>query len=353
MADPAGNSGIRAEGSRPVAFLKKDNYRSWSTKLKSQLKVMDCWLLVTGVELQPASTGPPGCTPAETAVALGVKRSWDKRKDRATAVLITSISDEEMHTVHPVDEDPVQIWMRLREKFERRSEAEAETAHMLFLDFTHIEDESANETIERFEIVVKNCEDQNVVLSEHMQKRMLIGRPAEKYNYLKQNYLLAPVATQPNLEALKGQLRDIDSDFLKTDSGIKSKAGQANRAEGELNWSQGTCSCGAKGQNRGYGRFADRGRDSGGRGKSEGGASDPNVTCYCCGQKGHIKPNCPKKDEKCHKCGKSGHLKTMCKFASENASESDNGDKAKTYPEAGQFEEYESFMGAITIRGDE
>ena len=41
MADPAGISGIRATGLRPVAILKKDNYRSWSVKLKVQLKVMD------------------------------------------------------------------------------------------------------------------------------------------------------------------------------------------------------------------------------------------------------------------------------------------------------------------------
>ena len=40
MADPAGISGIRATGLRPVAILKKDNYRSWSVKLKVQLKVM-------------------------------------------------------------------------------------------------------------------------------------------------------------------------------------------------------------------------------------------------------------------------------------------------------------------------
>ena len=99
MADPAGIIGIRAEGSRPVALLYKDNYRAWSTKLKSQLKVMECWALVNGVELEPLVTSPPNCTPAETAVVLGVKRSWDKRKDRAAAVLITSISDDELHTV--------------------------------------------------------------------------------------------------------------------------------------------------------------------------------------------------------------------------------------------------------------
>ena len=64
MADPAGISGIRATGLRPVAILKKDTYRSWAVKLKVQLEVMDCWLLVTGVELQPPATAPSGADAA-------------------------------------------------------------------------------------------------------------------------------------------------------------------------------------------------------------------------------------------------------------------------------------------------
>ena len=51
-----GNSGIRAEGIRYVALLRKDNYRAWSSKLKAQLKVMDCWRLIIGVVLMPPAT---------------------------------------------------------------------------------------------------------------------------------------------------------------------------------------------------------------------------------------------------------------------------------------------------------
>ena len=96
------------------------------------------------------------------AIALGIKRSWDKRIDCAAAILITSITDDEIHTVRAVDEDSVQIWLRLREKIERRSETEAETTNMRFLDFTHTESEAANETIERFKTLVIRCLDQRV-----------------------------------------------------------------------------------------------------------------------------------------------------------------------------------------------
>lgn len=76
MADPGGNSGIRAESSRPVALLKGDNYRAWSTKLKAQLKVVECWALVNGTEPAPPATGPPGCLATVTAVAMGLRRKW-------------------------------------------------------------------------------------------------------------------------------------------------------------------------------------------------------------------------------------------------------------------------------------
>ena len=124
MADPAGINGIRATGLRPVATLKNDDYRSWAVKLKVQLKVMECWELVTGTKLQPPNTAPAGADVAAIAVVLALRKSWDKRRDGACAAIITSISDEELHVVHGIDEDPVSTWTRLKEKFERRSEQE-------------------------------------------------------------------------------------------------------------------------------------------------------------------------------------------------------------------------------------
>ena len=225
MADPTGFSGIRASGLRLVAVLKKDNYRAWSTKLKVQLKVINWWQLVTGTKVQPSATAPAGADAAAVTAALALRRSWDLRMDAAAAVLITSISDEELHTAHGLDDNPALIWTRLEEKFERRSEAEAETSFMLFLDFTHLESETANEMIERYEAVLQNCLDQGVTVDDNMRRRMLIGRPAERYKFLKQNFLLSPVATRPTLDALKAQLRDIDSDFRKPQGQVQTKSG--------------------------------------------------------------------------------------------------------------------------------
>ena len=98
---------------------------------------------------------------------------------------------------------------------------------------------SVNNTAKlRLEILTKTIIDGN------MRQRMQIGRPAERYKFLKQNYLLSTPANKPNLEALKAQLRDIDADYRKPQGGAKSKSRQGQRSETEANWGQSSTSRG-------------------------------------------------------------------------------------------------------------
>ena len=223
MADPGNLHGIRAPDNtiRAPAILKKDNYRSWSMKLKAALKVMECWRLVEGTKLIPTGIAPAGATAAVIREAAAAKVLWEKKCDRASSLLVSSVSDDEMVTIYGFDDDPVAMWARLREKYERKSEAEAEAAQMQLLDFAHVEGETANATIDRFDAAVKYCEDQGVVNNEDHLKRMLLRYPADRYETLKQNYLFAPAASRPNLVTLKNQLRDIDDLFQKKNYGKK------------------------------------------------------------------------------------------------------------------------------------
>ena len=84
---------------------------------------------------------------------------------------------------------------------------------MSLLDFAHHEGETANATIDRFESVVTICQDQGVGVDENLQKRMLLARPADRYSFLKQSYLLASIASRPDLVGLKARIRDIDAEF--------------------------------------------------------------------------------------------------------------------------------------------
>ena len=352
MADPAGvQYGIRAPENtiRAPSILRKENYRSWAMKLKAALKVMECWRLVEGTEVSPPATAAAGASAAELRAALAAKALWDKKCDRASSLLVSSVSDDEIGTIYGFDDDPVAIWARLRDKFERRSEAEAESAQMELLEFTHKEGETANATIDRFDAAVKYCEDQGVTNDENHLKRMLLRYPAERYEVLKQSYLLAPAAARPDLDMLKSQLRDIDDLHQKKNAG--KRGGQANQAESA--WGDGGY---GSGRGRGRGRQNGRGNRGGRGGRGDGGGSGgsygggrggQDIQCYCCGEKGHIRPKCPKRDSVCHKCKHTGHLQSMCKGDKPRDSGNGGGGSSGGYggygggpknPEAGQFD---------------
>ena len=42
--------------------------------------------------------------------------------------------------------------------------------------------------------------------------------------------------------------------------------------------------------------------------------------CYCCGQVGHRRTDCPRRNESCSLCGKRGHLSQVCRSSGGNAS---------------------------------
>ena len=41
--------------------------------------------------------------------------------------------------------------------------------------------------------------------------------------------------------------------------------------------------------------------------------------CYCCGQVGHRRLDCPRRNENCSLCGKRGHLSHVCRSSGGNA----------------------------------
>lgn len=71
---------------------------------------------------------------------------------------------------------------------------------MVFLNFQHMETESANETTERYEGIIEKCEKQGVKMEDDIQQRMLLARPNERYNLLKR--LTQQAATSPSLHHL-------------------------------------------------------------------------------------------------------------------------------------------------------
>ena len=154
--------------------------------------------------------------------------------------MITSIHDDKLHEVMDVEDDPELIWDRLREKFERVSEAEVENVNNQFLEFAHIETETALLSPDSTSSFVNATTI--IALTEQSNKRMFIMRPSKRYYCLKQNFVVSSVAAQPTLETLKAQLQDIETDLKKNSPDEKLKIGQGYRADGETNWGQGSSS---------------------------------------------------------------------------------------------------------------
>ena len=78
----------------------------------------------------------------------------------------------ESHTIMTVDDSPMDIWARLEENFERRSEVNAETAQVQLLHFVHKKGEDAKTNIDRFDAAFKYCIDQEVKVGENLSERM-------------------------------------------------------------------------------------------------------------------------------------------------------------------------------------
>ena len=60
---------------------------------------------------------------------------------------------------------------------------------------------------------------------------------------------------------------------------------------------------------------------SSGKSSGKGGTSRGNTDkCYCCGQVGHRRPDCPRRNESYSLCGKRGRLSHVCRSSRGNAS---------------------------------
>ena len=130
---------------------------------------------------------------------------------RASCLIAASILDTEILAIMDVLDDPVATWAALSRKYARKSKMEAEAAHMALLQFEHIETETAEEAITRFQAMVLKCRQQDVKIADELLERMLLSRPNERYSFIKNNYLHSTV--QQDLEQICSSLRDVDFEF--------------------------------------------------------------------------------------------------------------------------------------------
>ena len=152
---------VGASSSKTLHILGKNNYSARSDRTLANLLSYELWDLVTGDRAKPviptaildkASTTVTNQARIDTETTE--LRSYMKDFRTASRIILNSISDEQMAYIKPVITDPVAVWKRLQNKFERKTEVAREAAHMVFLNFEHSEIETADSLIERFEKAV-------------------------------------------------------------------------------------------------------------------------------------------------------------------------------------------------------
>ena len=70
-------------------------------------------------------------------------------------------------------------------------------------------------------------------------------------------------------------------------------------------------------------------------GQRNGGGPTAFVTCWTCGEEGHVQGKCPRKKAECnvtcHNCGKQGHMKAQCRKGKKGEKANNNGRKAMAF----------------------
>ena len=195
MSNSHGIRAVPSEGTRFRATsnqLSKDNYTQWSGRLKGILVVNKVWDLVCERRHRPAK--PKAHSRDEendedlSTADIATENKYDAYIDdfnKAACLLVESISDSQLLAVTSVLDDPIAIWNKLQQKFARKSEMGKSAAQKALLNFQHLETETADETICRFEAVVERCEQQGVRIYDDELERALLDQPNERYEHLK------------------------------------------------------------------------------------------------------------------------------------------------------------------------
>ena len=114
-------------------------------------------------------------------------------------------------------------------------------AQKALLNFQHLETETADETICRFEAVVERCEQQGVRIYDDEKERALLDQPNDRYEHLKKTWQHSK--DKQDLQKLFTGMRDDDEDFQRkaappSGSAALADAFQLELAKAEILWAQ-------------------------------------------------------------------------------------------------------------------
>lgn len=320
MSSSVTQDGIRAVSSEGTRFrsttkhLELDNYFVWRTRIKPILVANELWDLVNDTIDIPRRADPNVFQTPEQADRQTAYETYKKNENRAGIIITESMSDSILEEFSSFAEDPVLLWQKLELKFNRKSEAAKSDAQLALLTFHHSEIETADQTILRFQKVVKAYVQQGVVPTEKEQTQSLMRNPNDRYAMIMTVFRMTE---NHDIEQLFQQMRVADDKYR---AGSLQESGSAHRAEGRVKQTVDTRSVAdqiADGISDGMAKMEVLWvqKYAKGSAKVSTGKAAAYTTCYCCNEKGHYSRDCPERaTAKCNYCRKDGHLEKACKL---------------------------------------
>ena len=131
--------GIRASTSagasngKTIHTLGKTNYIAWLDIIQVDLLTYELWDLVTGDRtrsvIQTTIHNTAGIAAPNQAIETKDLKDYMKDFRTSSKIIPNSISDEQMAYIKSVITNPVAVWKRLKNKFERKTEVAKEATH--------------------------------------------------------------------------------------------------------------------------------------------------------------------------------------------------------------------------------
>ena len=117
---------------------------------------------------------------------------------------------------------------------------------MALLQFEHVETETAEDTISRYQVVILKCRQQDVEMKYDLLERMFLSQPNGRYMFLRNNYLHSAVK---NLNKMYASLKDVNTEYQNRNKtppaetaafmeALRVEAEKQTAVAAELNWIQ-------------------------------------------------------------------------------------------------------------------
>ncbi|KAF7968979.1 hypothetical protein HWV62_28747, partial [Athelia sp. TMB] len=125
--------------------LTESNYPEWAANTKALLQSHKLWRLVSGVQTKPTAAS------GTTKLSPDPVEEWEDRSERACGILALSISPGQKPHITSCSDDPVKIWIALKDVHEAKQPGNRFNAYSDLFSIRKEPDESLSSLIMRSE----------------------------------------------------------------------------------------------------------------------------------------------------------------------------------------------------------